>query len=131
MNVELKNIDKFIVVADRLLIKPQADAEKTTSGLYLPAGVKEKEKVRGGYVVKVGPGYPLPDPNATNDEPWSSTPKSEIKYIPPQAQVGDYAIFLSSSAIEIEFEGKKYVVVPQSAILVLVRDNLPDFDIES
>jgi co-chaperonin GroES (HSP10) len=92
--------------------------------------VKEKEKVRGGFVVKVGPGYPMPDPNSVNDEPWSSTSKSDIKYIPLQAQIGDYAIFLNNSAVEIEFENKHYLVVPQSAILVLMRDELPHFDLK-
>lgn len=110
-----------------MLISLDKGQNRTEFGLYLPPGVKEKEKVRGGYVVKVGPGYPMPDPNAINDEPWSSTPKRDIKYIPLQARTGDYAIFLSSAAVEIEFEGKEYVVVPQSSILVLVRDKFPEF----
>ena len=42
----MNNLEKFIVVGDRILIKPRADSEKTSSGLYLPAGVKEKEKVQ-------------------------------------------------------------------------------------
>lgn len=121
---------QLIVVGDRILVAPDESQDRTEFGLYLPAGVKEKEKVRGGYVVKVGPGYPMPDPNAINDEPWSATPKEDIKYIPLQAQVGDYAIFLNNSAVEIEFEGKKYLVVPQSAILVLMRDDMPDFNLD-
>ncbi len=121
---------ELIVVGDRVLIALDKDQNRTGFGLYLPPGVKEKEKVRGGYVVKVGPGYPMPDPNAIDDEPWSTTHRREIKYIPLQAQIGDYAIFLSSAAVEIEFEGKEYVVVPQSSILVLVRDELTNFDLE-
>ncbi|MFQ5649784.1 MAG: co-chaperone GroES [bacterium] len=119
---------QLLVVGDRILIDCTTEQNRTEFGLYLPPGVKERQKVRGGYVVKVGPGYPMPDPNAIKDEPWSSTPKEDIKYIPLQAQVGDYAIFLNSSAVEIEFEGKHYLVVPQSAILVLMRDELPGFD---
>ena len=50
----LTNLDKFIVVGDRILIKPQVDSEKTNSGLYLPAGVKEKENtIKGGMIPKV------------------------------------------------------------------------------
>ena len=116
---------EIIVVGDRVLISFNKNEDRTEFGLYLPAGVKEKEKVRGGYVVKVGPGYALPDPSSADSEPWSSTPKNEIRYIPLQAQVGDYAIYLSSSAVEIEFEDKAYVVVSQAAILALVRDE-PD-----
>ena len=43
-----------------------------------------------------------------------------------QARVGDHAIFFRKAAVEITFEEKKYLVVPQAAILVLLRDDLPD-----
>ena len=120
MNVELKNIDKFIVVADRLLIKPQAESEKTNSGLYLPAGVKEKEKVQSGYVIKVGPGYATY--RQDEDEPWKEQ-SEQVKYIPLQAREGDLAIFLRKEAIEIEFEREKFLIVSQSAILLLIRED--------
>lgn len=120
---------ELIVVGDRILLSPDDNQERTEHGLYLPPGVKEKEKVRGGYVVKVGPGYPMPDPNAVNDEPWSESQKNDIKYIPLQAQIGDYALYLGGSAVEIEFDGKQYVVVPQSAILVLVREHPDEFEL--
>jgi co-chaperonin GroES (HSP10) len=123
----MKSQKEIIVVGDRILLSLDESDNRTEFGLYLPPGVKEKEKVRGGYVVKVGPGYPMPDPNVSNDEPWSSSRRNEIKYIPLQARIGDYAIYMSSSSVDIEYEGKKYVVVPQAAILVLLRDKL-DFD---
>jgi chaperonin GroES len=110
----------LIVVGDRVLVEPEEGSDKTTSGLFLPDTVKEKQKVVGGYVVKAGPGYPVHDPNVSQ-EPWVDRTKKEIKYIPLQANEGDYAIFLRESAIEIEFEGKKYLIVPHSAILALVR----------
>lgn len=115
----LTNIDKFIVVGDRVLIKPQADSEKTNSGLYLPAGVKEKEKVQSGYVIKIGPGYATS--TEVEDEPWKEN-KDKVKYIPLQAKEGDLAIFLRKEAIEIEFDGEKYLIVQQSAILLLIRE---------
>jgi co-chaperonin GroES (HSP10) len=126
----MRSRNELILVGDRVLISLDKEQTRTEFGLYLPPGVKEKEKVRGGYVVRVGPGYPLPDPTSINDEPWFSKSKTDIKYLPLQAQAGDYALFLSNSAIEIEFEGKKYVVVPHSAILVLVRDKLADMDLD-
>src|SRR5512137_2904498 len=116
---------ELIVVGDRLLLSLDEGQDKTKSGLYLPASVREKEKVAMGRVVKVGPGYPIPNPNYTEDEPWSS-PKEPMRYIPLQAKEGDYAIFLREQAIEVEFEEKKYLIVPQSAVLVLVRDELHD-----
>jgi len=118
----MAKIEKLIVVGDRVLIDPDEDREKTNAGLYLPPTVTEKEKVQGGYIVKTGPGYPVPDFDSLNNEPWTA-PKSEMKYIPLQAKEGDYVLFLRKSAIEIEFEEKKYLIAPQSAILVLVRND--------
>jgi chaperonin GroES len=112
---------KIILVGDRVLIEPEKDQERSPHGLYLPPGVKEREKVNGGWVVQVGPGYPVINPNYIDQEPWSTTPKEPVKYIPLQAEVGDYALFLRDQAIEIEFETKTYLIVPQSALLMLVR----------
>jgi hypothetical protein len=42
--------------------------------------------------------------------------------MPMQAQVGDYALFFRKAAVELTFEDRRYLVVPQPAILVLVRD---------
>ncbi len=125
----MKAKKNLIIVGDRVLVKPDEGAEKTSSGLYLPATVREKEKVVGGYVVKTGPGYAVHDPHAS-DEPWASGKTKEIKYIPLQASEGDYAIFLKESAVEIEFEGKKYLILPHSAILALVRVEIEDVEAE-
>jgi co-chaperonin GroES (HSP10) len=114
---------EMIVVGDRVLLKLEEGQDKTKSGLYLPASVREKEKIAMGRVVKVGPGYPIPNPNYTEDEPWS-TPKDPMRYIPLQAKDGDYAIFLREQGVEVEFEEEKYLIVPQSAVLMLVRDEL-------
>jgi hypothetical protein len=43
-----------------------------------------------------------------------------------QARVGDYALFFRKAAVEITFEGTKHLVVPQAAILVLVRNGPPE-----
>lgn len=115
-----KNI---IIVGDRVLIDPDDKLDRTTTGLYLPPTVKEKEKVHGGYVAKVGPGYPVHEPGST-EEPWIAKKKQDLKYIPLQATEGDYAIFLKETAVEIEFEGKKYLIVPHSSILALIRTEL-------
>ena len=112
---------EMIVVGDRVLLKLEEGQDKTRSGLYLPASVREKEKIAMGRVVKVGPGYPIPNPNYTEDEPWS-TPKDPMRYIPLQAKDGDYAIFLREQGVEVEFEEEKYLIVPQSAVLMHVTD---------
>ena len=110
----------LIIIGDRVLVDPDEGTGKTSSGLYLPPTVKEKERVAAGYVVKTGPGYAVHDPGVS-EEPWASSKKKEVKYIPLQASEGDYAIFLRESGVEIEFEGKKYLIMPHSAILALVR----------
>ena len=119
----MKTKKNIVIIGDRVLIDLDDKMDRTSSGLYLPATVKEKEKVYGGYVVKVGPGYPVHDPNAS-DEPWIAKKRQDLKFIPLQAAEGDYAIFLRESAVEIEFEGKKYLIVPHSSILALIRTEL-------
>lgn len=122
MTLELgeQNLDKFIMVGDRVLIKPKSPMDKTKSGLFLPPGVQEKEKIQTGYVVKVGPGYPIPAINEV-DEPWKD--KSEdVKYVPLQIKEGDLAIFMQKSGFEIEFQKEKYMILPHSAILMVIRD---------
>lgn len=111
---------KLIVVGDRVLIRPAKESEKTESGLYLPPGVQEKEKIQKGFVIKVGPGYPLPMP-ADEDDLWKGN-EEQIKYLPLQAREGDLAIFLQKGAIEVMYENEKYFIVPQASILMLERE---------
>jgi co-chaperonin GroES (HSP10) len=118
--LEEKDLQKLIVIGDRILIKPKVPQSKTKSGLLLPPGVSESEKVQIGYVVKAGPGYPIPSVN-DNDEPWKNR-SDEPKYVPLQAKEGDQAVYMQNSAIEIEFNNEKYIVVPHSAVLLLLRD---------
>ena len=112
-------LKKLIVIGDRVLIQPTKPNERTGSGLYLPPGVQEKEKVQQGYIIKIGPGYVVPMP--PEDEPLKNS-EDQVKYIPLQAREGDLAIFLLSSATEVLYQGEKYFIVPQSAILLLERE---------
>jgi co-chaperonin GroES (HSP10) len=110
---------KLIVIGDRVLIRPSKPNEKTESGLYLPPGVQEKEKVQQGVIIKTGPGFVIPMP--VEEEVWKSD-EEKVKYVPLQAKEGDLAIFLLSGATEVVYEGFKYYIVPQSAILMLERE---------
>ena len=113
-------LKKLIVIGDRVLIRPSRSDERTQSGLYLPPGVQEKEKVQQGQVIKTGPGYVIPMP--VENEPWQSEDE-HVKYVPLQAREGDLAIFLLSGATEIIYQGERYYIVPQSAILMLERED--------
>ena len=113
---------RLMVVGDRVLITPELGEERTTVGLYLPATATEGRQVQGGRIMATGPGTAVSEPASMDEEPWKiRTP--EVRYLPMQAQVGDYALFFRKAAVEITFEGKAYLVVPQAAILVLVRQS--------
>ena len=106
----------LIMVGDRVLIAPDEGERKTDSGLVLPASVAEKERVRGGRVVSIGPGYVTPNPEFSEGEPWSQN-REAVRYLPLQARPG------------------AFLIVPHSAILALHRhdadhilDNLGSLD---
>lgn len=115
----LNAVEKFIVVGDRVLLKARDMETRTKSGLVLPATVKEKAEIQSGYVVKTGPGYPIPSNEI--DEAWKEN-TTETRYIGMQAREGDLAIFIKEQAHEIEFENEKYIIIPHNAILLLIRD---------
>src|SRR5690606_32105775 len=115
MNLTLtedNKLKKIIVVGDRVLVKPIAGDERTESGLYLPPGVQEKEKVQRGYVMP-----------AVSDESEGWKPREEqVKYIPLQAREGDLALFQAGMATELQYGGEKYYIMPHQAILMLERE---------
>lgn len=110
---------KLVIIGDRVLIRPTVPNQRTESGLFLPPGIQEREKVLQGYIIKAGPGYAIPLP--VEDEPWKSE-DDKIKYIPLQAKEGDLAIFLVQGATEVIYQNEKYFIVPQQAILMLERE---------
>jgi len=89
---------KLKVIDERLLIEPEETEEeqKTAGGLYIPDTAKEKPQ--RGIVVAVG-----------TDEDLQKVIK-----------VGDKIVFGKYTGDEIEFEGKKYLVVQKSDILAII-----------
>ncbi|HSV77489.1 MAG TPA: co-chaperone GroES family protein [Bacteroidales bacterium] len=120
LKIEGQDLAKFIMVGDRVLIMPRTGSEKTKGGLYLPPGVEEKRRVQWGYVIKCGPGYPVPASQEA-DEPWKEQTE-KAHYISLQAHEGDLAVYLQEGGIDIEFNNEKYIILPHSAILMLIRD---------
>jgi len=112
-------LDQLIVVGDRLIIELSESSDRTDSGLYLPPNVKEKEEIQSGYVLKVGPGHPIAFDEES--EPWKSN-DNPVKYIPVQAKEGDFAFFLKKYAYEVVLKGHTLMIVPQTSILLLQRD---------
>ena len=117
--IDRKDIDKFLMIGDKVLIKPKNPQSQTKSGLYLPPTVQQ-DRIQAGYIIKTGPGYPLPS-QTDEHEVWEKK-EGELHYLPLQAKEGDLAVYLQNSAYEINFIDEKYLIVPHSAILMLIRD---------
>ena len=112
---------RLIVVGDRVLVQPEEGEDRTKVGLYLPATAVDTQAVQAGKVVATGPGNAVSAPTELDEEPWKIG-APEPRYVPLQARIGDFAIFFRRAAVEITFEGDRYLVVPQAAILTLVRE---------
>jgi len=122
---------RLLVVGDRVLVKLEDGEQRSKVGLYLPPTAVDNQAVQGGEIVATGPGLALPDLTDQGDEPWRvSGTGREARFVPMQARPGDYALFFRKAAVEITFENEQYLVVPQAAILALVREpreDVPDF----
>jgi chaperonin GroES len=117
-----KNGKHLMVVGDRVLIRVEEGEERTNHGLYLPPTAIDNQAVQGGEILATGPGQPMPDLSDPGEEPWRTSGSENRRFVPMQAKAGDYALFFRKAAVEISFEKERYLVVPQAAILALVRD---------
>jgi chaperonin GroES len=84
-------------LADRVLIEPAPAEEKTIGGIIIPDTAKEKPLQ--GKVLAVG--------NGTKDEEMV-------------VKEGDTVLYGKYAGTELEFEGKKYLVMRQSDILAIL-----------
>lgn len=123
-----RNNKQLVVVGDRVLVRLEDGEDRSKVGLYLPPTAVDNQAVQGGEIVATGPGIALPEPGDYPDEPWRTTSGSsrEPRFVPMQARVGDYALFFRKAAVEVTFEGDRYLVVPQGALLALVRDDVAE-----
>lgn len=115
-----RDLEKIVLIGDHILIKPSTPSQRTDSGLYLPQGMHKKEELRTGYVIKVGPGYPIPMLQ-DNDEPWKDKQES-VKYVPLQPRAGDLAVYQQGGVHELVFNGEEYIIASHRALLMVVRD---------
>ena len=115
-----KNLDNIMVIGDRVLIKPSSPSKKTKGGLLLPPGYSAKEEIQTGFILKTGPGYPIPVAEEA-DEPWRAQNNEKVRYIPLQVKAGDHAIFMLKGAIEVVYQDERFFIVPQHSILLVER----------
>ena len=88
---------KIQPLADRVLIEPAAAETKTVGGIIIPDTAKEKPLQ--GTVIAVGGG--------TKDEEMVLKQGDEVLY-------GKYA------GTEVEFDGKKYLIMRQSDVVAIL-----------
>ena len=82
-------------LADRVLIRPAAQEEKTVSGIIIPDSAKEKPL--RGEVIAVGA-------------------KDEEMVL----KAGDVVLYGKYAGTEIEHEGEKYLIMRQSDVLATI-----------
>ena len=116
---------ELIITGDRVLIEPMDGEQTTKAGLVLPSTVAESDQVRSGRVVKVGPGYLTANPEFSEGRPWVER-RDAVRYLPLQAEPGDYAFYVRREGIDLKYEGKKYVIVQHHAIVALMRPDSSD-----
>ena len=95
---------KFRPGADRVLVEPTDQAEKTVGGVILPDTAKEKPQQ--GTILAVGPGRVLE--NGTK--------------IPVDYKVGDSVLYSKYSGSEVKIEGKDYIVISEKDVLGIFTD---------
>jgi chaperonin GroES len=88
---------KLKVIDDKILVQPDpVEDQKSPGGIFIPDTAKEKPQK--GKVVAVG-----------TDE--------ELKNV---IKIGDQVVFGKYTGDELEYEGKKYLVVQRSDILAIL-----------
>ncbi|MDD3599393.1 MAG: co-chaperone GroES [Bacillota bacterium] len=88
--------------ADRVLVKPSTEEEKTPGGIVLPDTAKERPQ--WGEVKAVGPGK------------WDDEGKRRI---PMDVAVGDKVIYAKYGGTEIKIDGEDYLILRESDILAV------------
>ncbi len=111
------NLDQIVLFNDLILIKPLKDVNKTSGGIFLPPGMANNTTAEG-YIMKIGPGYPI----AVETESYDKTPKT----IPLQAQIQDLALFSLLNAREIKYKDEVYYIVRECDILLVERGLIAD-----
>lgn len=94
INIQIMSIKPL---ADRVLVRPAAQEEKTVSGIIIPDSAKEKPL--RGEVIAVGGG--------TKDEEMV-------------LKAGDVVLYGKYAGTEIEHEGEKYLIMRQSDVLATI-----------
>lgn len=103
MATATKSKTKIKPLDDRVLVLPTEAEERTTSGIYLPEGAKEKPMT--GKIVAVGTGKLADD---------GSRAKLTVKK-------GDTVVYGKYAGTEIEIDGKQHMIVREDELLGVIE----------
>ncbi|NOX37361.1 MAG: co-chaperone GroES [Calditrichaeota bacterium] len=94
---------KLKPLADRVVVKPLEEEEKTPGGIILPDTAKEKSQ--RGQVMAVGPGR--------LDE--------RGERVPLEVKVDDVVLYGKYAGTEIKIDGQEYLILRESDILAVIE----------
>jgi len=95
---------KIKPLADRVVLEPVTQEEKTKSGIVLPS-TADKEKPEQGKIVAVGPGKI----------------SENGKRIPISLKKGDIVLFSKYGPNEVKINGKEYLIAKEEDILAILE----------
>ncbi len=96
---------KLRPLADRLVIEPLEQEERTASGLYIPETAKEKPQQ--GRVIAVGPG---------------AYREGTAERIPMDVKKGDRVLFAKYAGTEVKVNGKELKILKESDVLAIIEE---------
>jgi chaperonin GroES len=100
----MEGIMKLRPLADRVVVKPVEDQDKTPGGIILPDTAKEKPMK--GEIIAVGPG-------SLNDK--GERVKLDVKK-------GDIVIYGKYSGTEFKLDNQEYLILRESDILAVIEN---------
>jgi chaperonin GroES len=94
---------KLRPLADRVIVEPLEQEEKTASGILLPETAKERPQE--GLIIAIGPGR------------WDEDGKKRVEM---EVALGDKVVFAKYSGSEIKLDEKKYLIMSEKDILAVL-----------
>jgi chaperonin GroES len=91
-------------LADRVVVEPSQEEQKTSTGLYLPDSAQERPS--RGTVIAVGPGR-LDDSG---------------KRVTPDVKAGDLILYAKYSGTEVKIGDKDLLVLKETDILAVIQE---------
>jgi chaperonin GroES len=96
---------KLRPLADRLVVEPTEQEERTATGLYIPETAKEKPQQ--GTVLAVGPG---------------AFKEGKSERIAMDVKKGDKILFAKYAGNEIKLDGKELKILRESDVLAVIEE---------